>query len=133
MAPEGEALQVSRAIFLEFQRQAAADGATFVLAVLPFEPHWWDGSARLAARKSWQGMISFVCSKPLVCIDLLPEFVDLTPAEVDRAAAGDEWHFGPAMNLRIATTIRRRLESAAILPLGGHPNPATEGRLKTGH
>jgi hypothetical protein len=107
MDPDGEALQVSRAIFEDMQAQVLADGAAFTLAILPFEHRWWDAAARDADIAAWRDMVSFVCAKQTSCLDLLPELAKVPPQEVDRVYDGE--HFGPNMNLRIATAARTKL------------------------
>jgi hypothetical protein len=108
MNPQGEALQVSRAIFTTMHRQALEDGAAFALVILPVESRWWDGTAGQRDMEAWQKMVSFVCAGPILCIDLLPNFLKIPPGDVDRAYDG--WHFGPKVNLRIASAVADALK-----------------------
>jgi hypothetical protein len=108
MDPEAEALHTSKAIFQAMHRQAVSDGAAFALVILPIEPRWWDGTARQRDMDAWQKMVSFVCADGSLCIDLLPQFMKMRLDEVDRAY--DNWHFGPRVNLRIASAVADALD-----------------------
>jgi len=114
MNPEGEALIVSRAIFDAMRQQVTADGAAFVLVILPSEYHWWSGTTKQSRLQDWRRMVSFVCAEPMVCIDLLPELRSLAPKQVDRTYDG---HFGPKMNLWIATAVHNALKVRLSIPL----------------
>ena len=112
MAPEGEALQVSRAIFATMAAETAGEGASFALAILPIDAEWWSGARGEKERIAWNRMVSFLCSdSSFPCIDLFPELLALPPSVVDRTE--DDWHFGPRMNGEIASAVARRLELSA--------------------
>jgi hypothetical protein len=97
--PEGEAMRVSRAMFKAMQQKVAADGARFVLVVMPIEHRWRSGPG-LA---EWQALVSFVCPPESLCVDLA-DLVNRTPiSEIDYAFDGA--HFGPVTNRRIAMEI----------------------------
>ena len=116
MNPQGEALQVSRAIFDSMQEQALVDDAAFGLIILPFEHHWWDDTTRRADVEAWNKMVSFVCENQILCIDLLPKLGKLQLQDVDRAF--DDWHFGPKMNGHIASAMKDVLTSRALATKG---------------
>jgi hypothetical protein len=108
--PNGEALNVSDAIFDTMQKEVQADGAAFILAILPYQHRWWNGEAKEAERMEWDRMVSFVCAQQASCLDLLPELLTVPSEEIDRAP--DNEHFGPKMNIRIATVIHDALRRA---------------------
>jgi len=114
--PNREALQVSRAIFDAMQKEVKADGATFILAILPYQHHWWKGTTQESDTATWRRMVSFVCAPQTSCVDLLPEMLKIPPSEVDRVY--DDEHFGPKMNLHIATLVHDTLRRLA--PLHGN-------------
>lgn len=99
MDPSGEAMQVSRAIFSTMRGLAADDGALFILAILPVEFKWREGSHR----RQWQDMVSFVCPTGIGCVDLLDDLQHLPVGDYDYAH--DNSHFGPGINARIAAVI----------------------------
>ena len=108
MSPEGEALQVSRAIFLRMLQQASIDNASLVVGVLPIDYGWWNGATTGGrSLERWNRMIAFLCAPPLHCMDLLPDLMDRPAAEMDRAYDG--WHFGPSANHAIAAAVARGL------------------------
>ncbi|MEO8624345.1 MAG: hypothetical protein ABI625_24910 [bacterium] len=109
MDPQGEALRVSRAMFEAMRDQAKADGATFGLVILPAEHRWWDGTAKSADTDAWQTMASFVCANQPFCVDLLPALRKVPLRDVDRVYDGE--HFGPIMNLRVATAVYDALKT----------------------
>jgi len=97
--PEGEAVQVSRAMFRAMQQKAAADGARFVLAVMPIEDRWRSGPG-LA---EWRALVSSVCPPESTCVDLVDLMNRIPVSDIDYAFDGA--HFGPSMNRRIAMEI----------------------------
>jgi len=82
--PDREGLQVSRAMFDAMQRDAKADGAYFILAILPYQHRWWNGTAEESDKVVWRKMVSFVCTQQTSCVDLLPELLKVPPKEVRR-------------------------------------------------
>jgi hypothetical protein len=99
MDPESEAMRVSRAMFSAMQQKVAADGARFVLVVMPIEDRWRSGS-ELA---EWRALVSFVCPQASICVDLVDLMNRIPIAEIDYGVDGT--HFGPLTNRRIAMEI----------------------------
>jgi hypothetical protein len=106
MDPGGEALGVSRGIFSAMQAEAAADGASFVLAILPVDLKWRE-APHLDA---WRAMTSFVCTTDIVCVDLLDALQHVPYEEIDFAHDGA--HYGSEMNRRIARAMHPALRRA---------------------
>ena len=112
MTPDGEAVQVSRMIFETMRRDAAADGASFALVLLPIEHHWWADTVPRRERERWSQMAAAVCGDRMLCVDLLPVLLQAPAGEVDRAF--DDWHFGPKMNRRIAASAKSAVIDALV-------------------
>jgi hypothetical protein len=106
MDRSGEAVSVSAAIFSSMKALAAADGARFVLAVLPVEFKWREAPHR----EEWQAMVASVCSQGMVCIDLLDTLRSISIEDYD--FAHDNAHYGPRINALIAAAIRSVLMQA---------------------
>lgn len=104
MNPQGEALQVSRALFAAIQGEVQADGAQFRLLILPAKQKWRE----MPHADTWEKMVSFVCADGIACIDLLDELERVPVDEIDYAYDGA--HYGPGTNARIACVIGALLD-----------------------
>jgi len=102
MRPDGEALQVTQKIGEAMQQEVRADGAAFVLLVLPTRSLWWNGWTPADLRQ-WRHLVDSLCLNQTMCVDLLPTLQAVDPAEVDRVY--DREHFGPKMNAQIANAV----------------------------
>lgn len=100
-----EAIQVSKAMFSAWRDLVAADGARFMLAILPVEYKWREARHQ----PQWQALVSAICPSSNECVDLLDTLQHVPIAEYDYAHDGA--HFGPRTNARIAAAIIAALGS----------------------
>lgn len=119
--PDGEAMRVSQAIFRSMRRKAEADGAEFVLVVLPIEHKWRKGPDL----REWRALVSFMCPPDSTCVDLVDLVIRIPDSEIDYAPDGA--HFGPSMNRHISgevlAAIRASTQLSGTAELTPEPSP----------
>lgn len=113
MRQDSEAVEVSKAIFWQMDEDVREDGGKFVLVLLPIESELKRLAAENAYRRQWHGIVSSICGKPLVCVDLAGYLPGLPSADIDRGYDGS--HYGPITNRLIGDFIARELTRQGIL------------------
>jgi len=103
--PGSEAMTVSRRIFHSMFREAAGQGKTFNLFILPRLDDIREYGRSLPYRKRWDGMARSIAGDGTPCTDLMPELSKMPGDRLDRASDG--FHNGRKTNTVIADIISR--------------------------
>ncbi len=101
--PYSEALQISQALFDKMNEQALADGARFVLVILPSHQDLKQLTNNESYQRSWDQMIDTTCDGMFNCLDLAPVMSQASHRQIDYGYDGS--HYGPGANRWIAMNV----------------------------
>ena len=107
LRPGSEALEVSRRIFLEMQKDTTAQAREFVLLVLPTATDLERLRVESSFADRWQRLVSSACEGLRRCVDLMPALSKIPPAAIDLGPDGN--HYGPRTNAAIAAAVQADL------------------------
>ena len=109
--PLSEAMQISKMIFREMHQKVRGSGKEFVLVVLGQRGTMRKYRRSPEFQEKWDRMVKAVCDSDYLCIDTMPELVQASPEDLDRAYDGS--HFGPEGNQAIAEILWNRIGTIA--------------------
>lgn len=114
MEPGSEAMKLSRKMISEMSKEAEADGAKFLLFILPHHDDIGSFRGDSRFRKSWQRRVSYLCDGKIDTVDLMEELSSIPDSRFDTGYDGT--HYGPESNRIIAGMIARSLKKRGICP-----------------
>jgi hypothetical protein len=107
LEPGSEAVQVTKKIIEEMNKDAHRSGAEFVLVILPDSHDVLKYKKNKGYREKWERMVSAVVGKDVKYIDLMQGFKNVPDGQSDTAYDGA--HHGPRANRVIAEWIAGEL------------------------
>lgn len=111
--PGSEALQLSNRIFGTIDREERRRGQHFALIVLPSHRDLELFKRDPSYSDRWRVLVSSVCSRDMVCLDLAKDLQQAPATEMDKGYDGT--HYGPRSNQLIGGLIRDHLELSGML------------------
>jgi len=111
---DSEAMRITRAIFVEMNREAGSGGRRFLAVVLPIPADLSSCATDPAFRERWAAMISYLSRDGVACLDLMGRFMTHR-SEIDTAV--DKAHYGPKTNRLIAGWLQSSLDSLRVIPI----------------
>lgn len=106
MDPHSAAQTVTKEIIEEMDREVRSEGAEFSLIILPTDSDIRRYKTEDSYRKSWDEMVTFICSGEIVCYNFMDDLSHLSEEELDTGYDGT--HYGPKTNERIADLIMEK-------------------------
>lgn len=107
MEPGSEALQISKKIFEDMDKDARQSESEFVLLILPDLRNVLKYKKNQGYRERWGRMVSAVVGKNMKYIDLMQGLKDIPESQLDAGHDGE--HYGASSNRWIAELIAREL------------------------
>lgn len=114
LAPNSEAMQVSKKIFETMSEEARDDGSRFWLVLLPAHRDLARLERDLSYHDTWDRIVASLCDGEVECIDLSEGFLQASRDQWDQGFDGT--HYGPKANRLIAELVGRQLMTGSIDP-----------------
>ena len=89
------------------------EGKKFVLVLLPVRSDLWNYKHNPKFKEEYDTMKPLFESEDIMCIDLMRDFLETDPSQLDTGYSGD--HYGPKTNERISELLGDKMVELNLL------------------
>jgi hypothetical protein len=114
MEPGSEAMQVTRKISLEMEKEAKAEGKKYMLFILPVGDDVKKYRNDPSFKKKWDAVTTAFEKDGGTCAGLMKEFIEVPGERMDTGCDGT--HYGPKANGFIAEIVAKHLKARGLIP-----------------